>query len=118
MELERNGMCMNHKKVLRLMKKYDLLAKIRRKNPYKMIMKKTQEHRVAQNLLGREFSGDTAFRKIGTDITYVRFRGRWIYASIVKDMVTSEILSFGISDSLAMNIIYKTFSRLKEQYQS
>jgi putative transposase len=113
MELERMEIYMNHKKVLRLMKKYDLLGKIRRRNPYKMIMKKTHEHKVAPNLLSREFCGDIAFRKIGTDITYVRFQGRWIYVSIVRDIVTSEVLSFGVSSSLAMDIIKTTFSRLE-----
>jgi putative transposase len=113
MKLTQRGVHMNHKKVLRIMSKYDLLAKIRRKNPYKMIMKKTQEHKTAPNILGREFHGITPFRKIGTDITYLHFQGKWIYLSIVKDMITSEILSFGVSDSLAMTIIQITFSRLE-----
>ena len=42
---------MNHKKVLRLMKKYNLLAKVRRKNPYKNMANKTQEHRTKKNIL-------------------------------------------------------------------
>jgi len=46
---------MNHKKVLRLMKKYRLLAKIRRKNPYTKIQQATQEHRTKANILNREF---------------------------------------------------------------
>jgi hypothetical protein len=46
------------------MNKYDLLAKIRRKNPYKGIMKKTQEHKTAANILNREFHGIVPFRKI------------------------------------------------------
>ena len=47
---------MNHKKVLRLMKKYNLLSKIRKKNPYKHIAKATQEHRTITNILSRNFS--------------------------------------------------------------
>ena len=46
---------MNHKKVLRLMKKYNFLSKVRRQNPYKHIQKATQEHSVAPNLLNRDF---------------------------------------------------------------
>ena len=34
---------MNHKKIIRIMKKYNLVSKIRRRNPYKAIMKKTKE---------------------------------------------------------------------------
>jgi hypothetical protein len=46
---------MNHKKILRLMKKYHLLAKIRRINPYRNIMRKDHEHRIFENKLNREF---------------------------------------------------------------
>jgi hypothetical protein len=45
----------NHKKVLRLMKKYDLLSVIRKKNPYAQIQKATKEHRTCKNILNREF---------------------------------------------------------------
>ena len=45
----------NHKKVLRLMNKYDLLSIIRKKNPYKKIAKATQEHRTCKNIINREF---------------------------------------------------------------
>lgn len=37
---------MNHKKIKRLMKKYNLIARIRRSNPYKLMMKATQEHKM------------------------------------------------------------------------
>ena len=46
---------MNHKKVLRLIKKYDLLSIIRKKKPYAQMMKATQEHRTCKNILNREF---------------------------------------------------------------
>ncbi|PKH36189.1 IS3 family transposase, partial [Planococcus sp. MB-3u-09] len=49
---------MNHKKILRLMRKFNLFAKIRRANPYKQIAKATQEHAVCPNLLNREFEQD------------------------------------------------------------
>lgn len=58
------GIIMNHKKVLRLMNKYDLLAKARRRNPYKQIMKRTLEHRVAPNILSRAFHGFIPLRKL------------------------------------------------------
>lgn len=116
MKLAQSGIHMNHKKVLRLMNKYDLLAKIRRKNPYKMIMKKNHEHKIAPNLLNREFRGSEPCRKLWTDITYLRYQGRWIYLSIVRDMITSEIPAYSISDSLGMEIIQSTFSQLKKYY--
>ena len=113
MLLRAEGHFMNHKKVLRLMNKYHLLAKIRRKNPYKQIMKKTQEHATAPNILNRTFRGLVPLEKLGTDITYLRFKGKWVYLSIVKDMITGEVLSFALSDNLGMKIIQTTFFRLK-----
>jgi hypothetical protein len=46
---------MNHKKVLRLMNKYELLSVIRKKDPYAKIRKATQEHNTAKNILKRDF---------------------------------------------------------------
>ena len=116
MILSMRWIIINHKKVLCLMNKYDLLAKVRRRNPYKQIMKKTQEHRVAPNILSRAFHGFVPLKKLWTDITYLRFKWRWIYLSIVKDMITGEILAFWVSDNLSMNIIQKTFVLLNTNY--
>jgi hypothetical protein len=46
---------MNHKKVLRLMNKYELLSVIKKKKPYAKIRKATQEHNTAKNILKRDF---------------------------------------------------------------
>ena len=86
MKLKMKWTIMNHKKVLRLMNKYNLLAKIRRKNPYKQIMKANQEHRTAPNKLNREFSWISPLMKLWTDITYIRFKWKWIYLSIIKEV--------------------------------
>jgi transposase InsO family protein len=99
------------------MKKYHLLSKIRRRNPYKSIMKKNQEHTIAGNILNREFHAIRPYRKIGTDITYVKYKKQWIYLSIMKDMATAEILSFGISENVSMQIIHTTFLGLEKQYE-
>ncbi len=43
----------NLKKVRRIMKKYGIVCPIRKANPYRRMMKATQEHRVVPNLLNR-----------------------------------------------------------------
>jgi transposase InsO family protein len=80
-------------------------------------MKRTQQHRVAPNILSRAFQWFVPLRKLWTDITYLRFKWRWIYLSIVKDMITGEILAFWISDNLSMNIIQKTFKQLNTKFK-
>jgi len=100
----------NHKKVLRLMKKYDLLSIIRKKNPYAKIMKATQKHRTCNNVLNREFVWLKAFSKYWTDISYLHFNWKRAYISILKDMITWEIVSFKVSSSLEMTFVFATIN--------
>ena len=114
MKLKQNWIIMNHKKVLRLMNKYELLSIIRKKNPYAKIRKATQEHNTAKNILNRKFGWLKAFEKIWTDISYIKFKNKWIYLSIMKDIATWEILSNQISDSLALLFVHDSLKDLEK----
>lgn len=103
---------MNIKKVRRIKRDYDLVTKIRRKNPYKMIMKKTMEHQVAPNVLNREFKQNVPYKILGTDITYLPYHFRFAYLSIIKDMVTGEVLSWELSQHLEMEIVMNTVAKM------
>lgn len=116
MELERSWRVMNHKKVLRLMKKYNLLAKVRRRNPYRNMWKATQEHKIKKNILRRDFWWKTPLTKMGTDITYLKFKDRWCYLSIVRDMITGEIPSHVLSTNLSMWATLESIECIKKQY--
>ena len=106
---------MNHKKIRRLMRKYKLVTKVRRSNPYKKMMKATQEHRTCPNLLKREFNQGEPRKVLLTDITYLYYgNGQKAYLSCVKDGCTKEILAHYISTSLEMDIVYKTLENLKK----
>lgn len=107
------GIHMNHKKIQRVKKEYGLLTKIRRINPYKAIMKKSQEHRTFDNLLDREFKQETPLTALSTDITYVPFKNRFAYLSVVKDIASREVLSWYASPHLQMDIVLKTLDELK-----
>lgn len=65
------------------MKIHGLVTSIRKRNPYKDIMKKDLEHRTAANVLNREFSVKTPYRVLCTDITYMKFNHRFVYLSTV-----------------------------------
>ncbi|WP_135501973.1 IS3 family transposase [Planococcus koreensis] len=106
---------MNHKKIQRLMRKFNLFAKIRRANPYKQIAKATQEHAVCPNLLNREFEQDEPGKVFVTDITYLPNRsGQMAYLSAVKDVATREIVAYEVTTTLTMEIVYLTLKKLKE----
>ena len=118
MKLTQQWVVMNHKKVYRFMKKYDLLAKIRKRNPYKQIQHTTQEHSTTKNILSRHFRWITPLTKLGTDISYVKLQQKWCYLSIVKDMITWEILSHSLSKTLNMWATLTSISHLEVKYGS
>lgn len=118
MRLLHKGVLMNHKKIIRIMKKYNLITKIRRKNPYKQIMKKTLEHRTFENKLNREFEQSTPFKVFCTDITYIPFNHRFAYLSVVKDVASGEIVSWELSRHIDMDLVMNTIENMKSNISS
>lgn len=114
MGLEREKkIIMNHKKIIRIMKKYHLTATIRRKNPYKAIMKKTIEHRIFDNELDRAFTQTIPFRFFCTDITYIPFNHRFAYLSVVKDIASGEIVAWRLLPHITMELALETIEQMK-----
>jgi putative transposase len=114
MKLLEKGMLMNHKKIIRIMKKYHLTTKIRRKNPYKMIMKKSLEHRTFENKLERDFKQRVPFKAFCTDITYLSFNHRFVYLSVIKDIASGEVVAWSLSRHLEMSLVINTVEGMKQ----
>lgn len=114
MRLVNKGVLMNHKKISRIMRKYGLRTKIRRVNPYRMIMKKTLEHTTFPNELNREFNQIVPFTTFCTDITYVPYNHRMAYLSTIKDIASNEIVGWDISPHIGMGIVLNTLKSMKE----
>jgi len=104
---------MNHKKIQRIMRKYELVTKVRRKNPYKMIMKKNMEHRTFPNKLQREFHQLTPLKAFCTDITYIPLCQYFVYLSVIKDIASGEVMAWNLSTTLAMTLVMETIKNMK-----
>jgi putative transposase len=100
------------------MRKYGLISKVRRTNPYKSIMKKTMEHRVFDNKLQREFHQMIPFKVFCTDITYIWFHHRFVYLSVIKDIASGEVVAWNLSLSLEMSLVLETIKNLKKTVTS
>ncbi|MEK4627268.1 IS3 family transposase [Solibacillus sp. FSL R7-0682] len=108
------GKPMNHKKILRLMRKFNLYAKVRRANPYRLIEKANEAHRQIPNYLNRAFKQDEPGKVFLTDITYLQYKGgRTAYLSCVKDVATREIVAYKLATTLKLSIVYETLEQLK-----
>ncbi len=92
----------NHKRIIRVCKKYGIRCKVRVKNPYKNIAKATKEHNYFQNLIDRDFNIAAPRTKIITDITYLHFKGDTAYLSTAKDSVTGEIVAHNIRQDMSI----------------
>lgn len=106
---------MNHKKILRLMGKFNLFSKVRRANPYRNIARATEVHRSVPNHLNRRFNQEDPGKVFLTDITYLQYQGgQTAYLSCVKDVATREIVAYDLSTSLNMSIVYRTLNQLRD----
>jgi len=96
------------------MKKYGLICKIRRRNPYKAIMKKTQEHRTFENKIDREFNQPSPYKFFSTDISYFFYKGGLAYLSVIKDIASREIVAWELSRHIDMRLVLNTVEYMKE----
>jgi transposase InsO family protein len=109
------GITYNLKRIRRIMKKYAIICPIRKANPYKRMMKATQEHSVLPNLLKRNFKQNTPGKVLLTDITYLFYgQGKKAYLSTIKDSSTNEVVAYHVSDRLPLDIATDTIRKLKK----
>lgn len=108
------GITMNHKKIERIKNEYGLITKVRRKNPCKMMFKKTKEHRYFPNVLDRQFKQTIPGVTLCTDITYLQYGKQIAYLSAVKDIASREIVGWSVSPSLQMELVFSTLESMKE----
>ncbi len=103
--LEKQGIHHNPKTVLRVMKKYDLLAEIRR--PRKWVNMGQQVHKY-ENLLNRNFQSDAPNRKWVTDISYIQTKEGVLYLSIIRDLYDNSIVAYKTATSQTVNLVLDT----------
>lgn len=109
------GKIINHKKIRRIKREYGLNTRIRKKNPYKAIAKKTQEHSTCPNVLNRKFDILTPYKVYSTDITYLFYgKGQKAYLSAVKDLASKEIIAHYLSKHIDMELVFNTLVKTTE----
>ena len=105
---------LNHKRVERVMDKFKLHARIRRrrhpKNYY--ITLKENPTELPCNVLARDFTADEPMQKLVTDITYLPTDEGWIYMAAVMDLWNREIVSYRISRHMSLELVKDVVSQL------
>ncbi len=105
---------LNHKRVERVMGRFDLHAKIRRrrypKNYYLALKENPAE--LPGNVLARNFCAEEPMKKLVTDITYLPTDEGWVYMAAVMDLWNREIVSYRISRHISLELVKDVVSRL------
>ena len=99
---------MNHKKVQRIMKKYNLRPQYTRRiknKTYKRI-----EENVKPNLVNRKFDVDSPNKIWTTDITYLIFNNKRAYLSTILDLYDRKIVSYKISNKNDIKLVIDTLN--------
>ena len=107
------GYIINHKTVLKLMKSLNLKGKQRKNEKYHSY--KGEVGKVAENLLQRDFTAETPFEKLTTDVTQFNVCGEKVYLSPTLDLYNREIISYSISLSPNLDQIREMLNGLFEK---
>jgi len=96
-----HGLVINHKAVLRIMGKYQLLSEVRRRRKYQQYSQALHKY---DNLLNRDFKADFPNQKWVTDISYIHTKQGVLYLSMIKDLYDGFIVHYetGTEQSVAL----------------
>lgn len=92
--LHQSGYAVNHKTVLKLMRREGLKCQVRRVR-YRSY--KGQVGRIAPNLLQRKFAATAPNRKWATDVTEFAVGGQKLYLSPIIDLYNGEVVSYALT---------------------
>ena len=106
------GLVMNHKAVLRVMNKYNLLSKSRRKR--KWVQNCESIHRYT-NLFERNFYAERPNLKWCTDISYIPTKEGFVYLSVIKDLYDNFVVAYKVGTENSNNLVYETVKAAKRE---
>jgi len=102
-ELKAQGVCVNEKRVGRLMKLDGLRAKAARK--YKATTNSAHSKPVAENMLNRDFTATAPNQKWVGDITYIWTEEGWLYLAMVLDIYSRKVVGWSLQERMTSELV-------------
>lgn len=113
-QLKAEGFAVSKNRVARLMRKYGIVAKTKKK--FKVTTNSTRTTAPAENLLQQKFVAEAPNRIWTSDITYVWTKEGWLYLTIVLDLFSRKIIGWSVSDRLnATSVVEATLMALRNR---
>ena len=110
--LRKHKKYVNLKVILRVMRRYDLLSKIRRVRPYMQYQKALHKY---PNLLDRQFEQALPNRFWVTDITYIPTAKGMVYMCAVMDLCGKMVLAYRIGTDMTTSLVTDTIRDAKQK---
>ena len=110
--LRETGLVINHKAVLRIMRKYNLLSEIRRPRP---LYQRQTQFKVYEDKLKRNFTATRPNQKWVTDISYIKTKQGTLYLSMIKDLYDNFIVAYDIGTTQDNALVYRTIKKAKKK---
>jgi Transposase and inactivated derivatives len=98
------GIYYNYKTVWRVMHKYGLLSKIRRKR-YRQYTDKIYKY---PNIINRDFEAESKNKKWVTDVSHIPTKEGTLYLSVIRDLFDNSIVSYKTSTSPSNKLVFDT----------
>mgnify|MGYP002512175424 FL=1 len=76
------------------------------------------EHTRYPNILNRMFKAENPMQKIVTDVTYIKYAGKWYYLAGYMDLFNNEIIEWELSDTFDNFLVMKPAERLLKKRMS
>ena len=106
------GLVINHKAVLRVMNKYNLLSKSRRKRKWVQNCESIYKY---TNLLERNFYAERPNLKWCTDISYIPTKEGFVYLSVIKDLYDNFVVAYKVGTENNNNLVFETVKAAKRE---
>lgn len=100
-ELVRRGQTVNHKRVLHIMQTENLLVAVKR---YARPVYKRHDLPRYPNLI-RNVTVERADQVWGSDFTYIRLRGEWVYLAVILDLFTRSIRGWHLGRDMTERLV-------------
>ena len=117
--IQKYGVVMNRKKVLRIMRKYNIQTEYIRKAKIKHRNKRIEDN-VKPNLLNRNFTTNGLNKVWDTDVTYLIFKSSRAYLSTIIDLYDRHVITYKISkyndNKLVIDTLNDALGKEKDVY--
>ncbi len=101
--IRREGVIVNKKRVYRLMRKYGIFSKTKKK--FKVTTKQNISARFSPNLLEGKFEAEREKQIWTSDITYIWTNEGWMYLAVILDVYTREIIGWSVNQRAAADLV-------------